>query len=315
MRHISLNVIAAFCLFCFFTLGAKAQQDPAFAQYWKLETEYNPAAAGRTPQLVIDGAYQLHNTGFDDAGGTMFASVNTAFDIGKTRHGVGVIFQNDLFGLFSHKRISAQYAYHTRLFGGTFSIGVEADLMAEGIEGSKAEFAEGNDLAFPSADVTGNKVDASVGLFYQIKRFYAGASVLHLSAPAVRFGEQNEMKWKRLYNFTAGYNIRTRSPFITIVPSVMFRTDLTDYRADITARLQYANDKKRLYGGASYSPGHSATLFIGGTLQGIDLCYSYEANTQGIGLESGQHEITLGYRLDLNLGKRGRNLHRSVRWL
>ena len=30
---------------------------------------------------------------------------------------------------------------------------------------------------------------------------------------------------------------------------------------------------------------------------------------------AGQHEITLGYRLDLNLGKKGRNLHRSVRWL
>ena len=37
--------------------------------------------------------------------------------------------------------------------------------------------------------------------------------------------------------------------------------------------------------------------------------------TGGMGIGAGQHEVTLGYRLDLNLGKRGKNLHKSVRFL
>lgn len=54
---------------------------------------------------------------------------------------------------------------------------------------------------------------------------------------------------------------------------------------------------------------------MGGTFHGVDLSYSYEANTSGMGIGAGQHEVSIGYSLELNLGKRGKNLHRSVRWL
>ena len=60
---------------------------------------------------------------------------------------------------------------------------------------------------------------------------------------------------------------------------------------------------------------HSVTGFVGGRFHGIDLSYSYEANTEGIGLLHGNHEVTLGYTLDLNLSNKGKNLHRSVRFL
>ena len=41
----------------------------------------------------------------------------------------------------------------------------------------------------------------------------------------------------------------------------------------------------------------------------------YEANTSGMGIGAGQHEVVIGYKMDLNLGRRTRNLHKSVRWL
>ena len=94
-----------------------------------------------------------------------------------------------------------------------------------------------------------------------------------------------------------------------------YRYDGSAFRADITARALMERDKKRLYGGVTYAPGHSVTGFVGGSFHGIDLSYSYEANTSGMGFGAGQHEVTLGYRLELNLGKKGRNLHRSVRYL
>ena len=293
----------------------RAQYDPAFVHYWEVEQQYNPAAVGRTPQLHINAAYQAHATGFEDAGGTMYAGANMAFQIGKTRHGVGAMFLNDEIGLFSSKRFALQYAYHLRLFGGQLSIGAEVDMLNESVDGSRADLGDANDPGFPASEVSGSKFDMSAGLYYAHGPWYASFSALHLTAPTVYLGETNERKVDPLLNFTAGYNIKTRNPLFTIAPSVMLRYAAKNFRSDISARLIFENGKKRFYGGASYSPLHSVTLLVGGAFHGVDLSYSYEANTEGIGLESGNHEITLSYRLDLNLGKKGKNLHRSVRFL
>ena len=296
-------------------LNAYAQQDPAYVHYWQMEPQFNPAAVGRTPQLSITAAFQSHASGYDDAGSTMYAGADVAFQIGKTRHGVGALFQNDNIGLFSHKKFSVQYAYHLRLWGGTLSIGAEADMLNESLNGSKADLGDANDPAFPTTDLNGSKFDASVGLYYAHRRWYAGVAMQHLTAPTVKLGETNEYSVKSVYNLTAGYNIKLHNPLITITPSTLLRYDGSAFRADITARLQYAHEKKRLYCGLNYSPQHSVTGFVGGMFHGVDLSYAYEANTSGMGIGAGQHEITLGYRMDLNLGKKGKNVHRSVRWL
>lgn len=308
-------LLAALLLLC--GTSVYAQQEPAFSHYWDMEPQSNPAAAGRSDQLSINAAYMTHPMGYDDAGGTMYAGADMAFQIGRTRHGVGATFQNDEIGLFSHKRFALQYSYHFRLFGGVMSLGAEADMLAESFKGSKADLADGagSDPAIPTSDVTGSKLDASAGLFFHRKQWYAGIGVQHLTAPTVLLGERNQITYKPLYNFTAGYNIKTRSPLLTIVPSVMMRYDGTDFRADFTGRLVYTHENKRLYAGATYAPQHSATLFIGGTFHGIDISYAYEANTSGMGLGAGNHELLISYRMPLNLQKRGKNLHRSVRYL
>lgn len=250
-----VRLIVCFAL-CVVVGTARAQYDPAFSHYWQLETQFNPAAVGRSPQLTINAAYMMGAGGFDDAGGTMYAGANMAFAIGKTRHGVGVLFQNDEIGLFSHKRFALQYAYHQPLFGGVLSIGVEADMLNEAIDGSGADPGETGDPAIPSGNVSGSKFDASAGLYYARGPLYAAVSVLHLTAPTILIGETNELSIDPLYNFTAGYNIRMRNPLFNVTPSVMMRYDGTDFRADITARLSYSNDKKQIYGGAGYSPSH-----------------------------------------------------------
>lgn len=307
--------LAACLVLLLAVVSAKAQYDPAFTHYWQLETQFNPAAAGRTPQLTINAAYLMGASGFEDAGGTMFAGANMAFAIGRTRHGVGVLFQNDAIGFFSHKRFAVQYAYHLGLFGGMLSIGAEVDMISESIDGSEADPGEEGDPAIPSGEVTGSKFDASAGLYYSRGPLYAAFSVLHVTAPTVLIGETNELDIRPLYNFTAGYNIRMRNPLFNVTPSVMMRYDGTDFRADITARLAYSNDRKQIYGGAGYSPSHSVMLFVGGMFHGVDVSYSYEANTSGMGIMSGFHEITLAYRLDLDMGKKGKNKHKSVRFL
>ncbi len=129
------NLVAAVSVCLLFMLATLlpqklcAQQDPAFLHYWSLAPQYNPAAVGRNPQLCINGAYQAHASGFEDAGGTMYAGADMAFRLGNTLHGIGAVFQNDEFGLFSHQRFSVQYAYRFKLFGGQLAVGVEADML------------------------------------------------------------------------------------------------------------------------------------------------------------------------------------------
>ena len=296
-------------------LSMKAQQDVAFVQYWKLEPQFNPAAVGRTDELWVGAAMSIHATGYEDAGNTIYAGANTAFPIGKTRHGVGALFQNDQIGLFSHKQFALQYAFHMKIGKGTLSIGAQADMLNESVDGSKADLTDGDDKAFSSSDMTGSRFDLSAGVYYKLKDFSAGIGVQHITAPTIELGTTNELNVKRLYNFTAAYNINTKNPLFKIVPSVMFRTDLADYRADITARFMFEKNKKNFYAGVGYAPMHSVSLFVGGLFYGIDIGYSYEANTGGMGIEAGNHELTLAYRFDLNFGKKGKNLHKTARWL
>ena len=54
---------------------------------------------------------------------------------------------------------------------------------------------------------------------------------------------------------------------------------------------------------------------VGGNFHGVCVGYSYEAYTSAISLGNGGHEIFIGYQTDINLGKKGKNLHKSVRLL
>lgn len=293
----------------------QAQQDVAFLHYWRMETQWNPAAVGQSPQLSIQGAVQTHAMGYEQAGSTMWAGADMAFALGRTNHGVGAMFLNDNIGLFSHKRFSLQYAYHQPWRGGTIALGLQADMLQEGIDGSKADLGDKNDPAFPTTQVNGSAFDLSVGSYYQRKGFRLSAAYHHLAAPTVRLGETHELPIRGVLNVGTQYNIRTSSPLFTITPSAMLRSDFTDYRVDLTLRGQYKFENRLIFAGINYAPQRSVGLFVGGTLQGIDISYGYEANTSGLGLGAGQHEIVIAYRLPIDLGKKQRNLHKSVRWL
>ena len=73
--------------------------------------------------------------------------------------------------------------------------------------------------------------------------------------------------------------------------------------------------KHKLYGGVMYSPTYSVGVMLGINFHGINIGYSYEVYTGGIGALNGTHEVMLGYQTDLNLFKKGKNLHKSVRLL
>ena len=293
----------------------KAQYEPSFSHYWAMETSFNPAAVGKQDKINVDVAYNMSLLGFENNPKTMYASADLPFYFLGAYHGVGAKLVNDQIGLFAHSSIAIMYAVRLKMLGGSLSIGVQPTLIGEKFDGSKVVTEEPNDPAFSTSALTGSGFDLGAGLYYQHRYWYVGASVMHALAPKVELGENNELSISRTYYFTAGGNIRLRNPFLSIQPSVLGRTDGVVYRADVTARLTYQHEKRRLYLGVGYSPTNSVTVYIGGNFHGINLGYSYEAYTNGLKLGNGSHELKVGYQTDLNLFKKGRNRHQAVRIL
>ena len=293
----------------------KAQYDPSFSHYFDMETSFNPASAGKQPKINVTAAYAMDMTGFEHNPQTAYAAADMPFYALRSYHGAGVLFMNDRLGLFTHMRLSAQYAYKFKLLGGQLSVGLQAGLISEKLDGSKADLADSGDPAFNSAQLSGNAVDLGAGIYYTLKDFYAGISVQHITSPLVKLGDNNELPIDKTYYLSGGYNIKLHNPFLTIKPSVLVKTDMVAWRADVTGRLVYSHDNKLLYGGLSYSPTNSVTMLVGGSFHGIVLGYSYEFYTSGLNPGNGSHELFVGYQQDINLVKKGKNKHKSVRIL
>ena len=306
----------AICLVLFLpVLTALAQQEPSFAHYWAMEPSFNPAAAGKESKLNVTGAYAMTLTGFENAPKTMNIGADMPLMLMNAYHGVGVQLMNDQIGLFTHQRLALQYAYKHRMFGGMLSVGVQVGLLSEKFRGSEADLETPDDPAFTKTDASGTGLDLSAGLYYTHRNWYAGLSVLRATAPAIELGDRSILNISRMYYLTGGYNIKLRNPFFTIHPSVLAHTDGTVYRVDVTTRVKYTHDNKMLYAGLAYSPTNSVTALIGGNFHGITLGYSYEVYTKALKIGNGSHELFVGYQMELDLSKKGRNRHQSVRIL
>lgn len=280
-----------------------------------MEPFFNPAAVGKQSKLNVAAAYNMTMTGFENNPRTMYAGADMPLRLSNSYHGVGVQLLSDEIGLFSHKIFSVQYSNKQRLLGGVLSVGIQIGMISEGFDGSELDLYDDDDPAFPTSDVTGTGMDISAGVYYTHGPWYVGASVLHATSPSIDIGEDQVFSIDRTYYLTGGYNIKLRNPLLTVDPSILVRTDATAYRVDLTGRLVYTKDNKVIYGGLSYSPTNSVTLMIGGDFHGIRLGYSYEVYTSAIDIGNGSHEVFLGYQTDIDIGKKGRNKHKSVRLL
>ena len=310
-----MRIIAVWLLLLAASLEVHAQYDPSFSHYWAMEPSYNPAAAGKQEKVNVAIAYNMSMTGFENNPRTMYAGADLPFYFARSYHAAGLQFLNDQIGLFSHRRFAFQYAHRFKLLGGRLAIGVQPAMHSENFDGSRLDLDKPGDDAFSTSEVTGTAFDLAAGLYYQYRSWYVGASAQHITAPTVEMGETNEISLKQTYYLTGGCNIRLRMPFLSIHPAMIGLFDGVGYKVNVSTRLKYTNEERVMYAGLGYSPGNSVTLILGGNFHGVTLGYCYEAYTGAIGLGRGSHELCVGYQTDLNLFKKGRNRHQSVRIL
>ena len=297
------------------TMGARAQYDPYFSHYFDMQPSFNPAAAGKEAKLNITGTYAMSMAGFENSPQTMVFSGDMPFVAIKNVHGVGLQLMSDKLGLFSHQRISLQYALRKKLGNGWLSVGVQPGIITEKFNGSSVDLIDETDPVFSKSDIDGNTFDLAAGIYYSGKNWYAGISAQHLTSPTVLLGETNELKIDGTYYLTGGMDFQLRNPLMKVATSAVVRTDGVAYRGDITGRLIYNYQGRMFYAGATYSPTNSVTTLVGGQFQGVIIAYSFEIYTNGISFRNGSHEIFLGYQMDVNLSKKGKNRHQTTRTL
>lgn len=301
--------------FCVFT-AVDAQFDVHFTHYWQLKNFYNPAAAGESDNMSAYMAYGNQLSGFDNNPKSTLLNIDAPIPFVRGDHNLGLGVLNDDIGLFTNQHLYINYAYGFKLFGGRLAVGAQLGLVNCTFDGSDLILGgESNDPAFPSGKADGNTFDFGAGVFYKHKHFYAGISGIHLNAPLVLMGEKNEIQVDPYYNFTAGGNIPIKNTLITVQPSLQVMTDFVSWRTDITARGTYSYDEKEYFGGFTYSPGTSVALFIGIEMMNITASYGYELFTSGIGAKNGSHDIFIGYSMNLDMFKKEKNKHNSIRIL
>ncbi|MDE6272656.1 MAG: type IX secretion system membrane protein PorP/SprF [Muribaculaceae bacterium] len=307
-------------------LAAYAQAEPQLTQYWAVPAYFNPAQTGTLDYIRIRGGAKLQWIGIDNAPKTFLAAADAPFKIGSKRIGVGVNFSQQSMGLFSNLQANIQASYKFNLLKGTFSIGLQGGYYNSKFKGSEIyipdddDYHQGSDTSLPSQDLTGNSFDFSAGISYTHKYFSVGVSGLHLLQPTVKLnieGSENsesheyETSLPRTLYFIADGNIPLKNTLFELQPSLLVRTDFSNFGAEVTARARY---NKFISFGIGYRWKEAVSAMVGAEFKNFFLGYAFDYPLSAINrASSGSHEIIAGYSLKLDFSGKNRNKHRSIR--
>lgn len=318
----SISVLVGLLAF----LTASAQFDPQMGQYMYLPTAYNPAAVGEGDMMKVAGLHRMQYVDISNAPMSTWFSFASPFVIGKTRHGAGVRFLNDRYGLFTTQSLYAQYAYRQKLGPGYLSVGIDLGFVNVGFKGDSVnlgkmedDYHEANDEAVPTGSKSGMKFDMGVGLYYATPTWWVGASYSHLTRPTVDFsdgtdGSQKEMTLVGTMYVVGGYHFRLKNHREWVLtPSALVMTDFVSWDVNLTLMCDY---KDRYRWGLGYRIAGSVNILLGiDIISGLQLGYSCELPTNKLLLESyGSHELYLAYSFDILKPKRT-NKYKSIRYL
>jgi len=293
------------------TLGAYAQQDAAFTQYFFNPLYINPGYAGSRDAL--SGTLVYRDQWHDLPGSPVTESFSLHSPIPHTGVGLGLSLYNDKEGPLVTQGIQLTYAYHIRITQKTkLAIGISGSLNNLRVKWDEIDIDNQSDPSF--ADNGSSLVpDANFGLYLYRTRFYAGASVMHLlqSDFNLQSATGDAARYFRQYNLFAGVVIKV-SKAVNFKPSMLIKgTSAAPVNYELDGAFIFYN---KLFIGAGFRssqrigiPGMDNVLV--GILEyeiadHIRLGYSYDAFLSREGdYNSGTHEIMLGWDIGLTKTK------------
>lgn len=306
---------------------AMAQNDPQFVQYWAVPTFYNPAYLGQKEFVRIRLGANLQWLGIKRAPQSYIVTADMPVKLGKKqRMGVGVTGMMESIGLYGNTWVSAQASYQFRVLKGALSVGIQPAYYNTKFKGSEVYIPEGDDYhqpddeALPKEDVAGQAFDLSAGISYTHKYFSVGISALHILEPKIELSEDNASDTEttqfsatvpRQMYFMADGNIPIKNSLFSLQPSLLVRTDFSNFSAEVTLRSTF---KQFISFGLGYRWKDALSAMIGAEFKNFFLGYAYSYPLSPLNrASSGSHEIVAGYMVKLNFGDKNKNKHRSIR--
>lgn len=329
-RRIINRLIIALTVFVTLMGGgikAMAQNDPQFVQYWAVPTFYNPAYLGQKEFVRIRLGANLQWLGIKRAPQSYIVTADMPVKLGKKqRMGVGVTGMMESIGLYGNTWVSAQASYQFRVLKGVLSVGIQPAYYNTKFKGSEVYIPEGDDYhqpddeALPKEDVAGQAFDLSAGISYTHKYFSVGISALHILEPKIELSEDNASDTEatqfsatvpRQMYFMADGNIPIKNSLFSLQPSLLVRTDFSNFSAEVTLRSTF---KQFISFGLGYRWKDALSAMIGAEFKNFFLGYAYSYPLSPLNrASSGSHEIVAGYMVKLNFGDKNKNKHRSIR--
>lgn len=292
-------------------INAHAQQLPQFSQYGFTGLVYNPAYCGSRDGINIETAFRAQWVGLPER--PLTQSIGAHLPMPVINSGAGVVVINDMLGLERKTAIYANYAY-ARQIGkrNILAAGIQVGMLQAGWQGNRFISPEGeygggiinhNDNLIPTGTQASAAVNMNVGLLYRAGNLTTGLAVMNLLEP------ENNFTWAdnrvsvtntRHYLLNFAYNFEINR-IITLLPSVLMKTDMVKYQIDAGAILTY---DQMFHGGVSirgYEPSSfDAVAIIGGISLGNKwlISYAYDIGISKLRkFNAGSHELVVHYRI------------------
>ena len=309
-----------FFLFLINVAVAFSQTEMQVSQYMFQHPIINPAAAGESGMVQMAGLHHLQWIGVQNAGSTTLFSINTPLKFsGKSEHGAGLKFRNDVSGQYYFQNAHLQYAYKKKILQGMLSAGVDIGFVNVGFRGDSVnlrdvklgDYHRSDDTFIPSTDVSGMSFDASFGVWYSSPKFYVGVSWMNLTQPNLYWTDTREYKLLSTFYFTGGYNYQLANPKFVLKPSALVKTDLISTQVDLSANLEYNN---AYWGGLAYRLQNAVVILLGVRVPiGLNIGYSFDIPISRLG-GWGSHELCLVYEIEYVFNKH-KHKYKSIRIL
>lgn len=298
--------------------GLYAQNDVQTSMYWATPTLFNPAAAGADTALHVTAFDRMQWVGVEGAPQTFFVSVDAPFRIKRKRVGVGLSLLNDQAGLFKTTYVNAQLDYSLNLWGGRLAIGVQPGFVNQSFSGGDVFIPSGDawdssDPSIPHSDVSGKGFDLGLGLYYEWGKWYGGIGLQHLNGAELELADYAYSQLEKTLYFHAGGNIPLKRTLFILQPSVLVKTTFQFTQYDITLRALW---NQKFWGGISFRPSDAVILMVGANIGAVSLGYAYDIGISRFGMSAGgSHELMAGWTMPLELEKRSKHGHKSIRIL
>lgn len=278
------------------SLPSLAQQDPIYSQYIMNPLVINPAYAGLSNNLNLNGSYRMQWVGYEGQPNTF--NLNGSTSLVDNKVGVGFMFSYDQIGNTKNMETNASFAYKLELgHDRVLSFGLQAGLINYRIDNSDLSVYDEGDEVFLNNE-TGTTLNIGAGLILKAPDFLIGLSVPRMLPTKFTAGESEFELYNQHYYLFGAYvfylNEQLKFKPTALVRAVQGATPSTDVGANFifnsihTAGVFTRNFK--IYGLLLQ------TLYR----EKFRFGYVFELPTnKSVGANFTTHEISLGLRLSV----------------